>query len=64
MDAPVFFLFAFAIAIYFIPTIIAVSRAHHQVGPITVVNLLFGWSFLGWVIAFAWSVSATFGEAR
>lgn len=49
---------AIPLAIYPLPTIIAFVRNHHQRGPITVVNLLLGWTFLGWVVAFAWSFSA------
>jgi hypothetical protein len=47
------------VALYFLPTIIAVWRDHHNVGTIGVVNLFLGWSCLGWVVALAWSVSAT-----
>lgn len=45
--------------VYFLPTIIAVFRHHHQWGAITVVNLFFGWTFIGWVFTLAWSVSAS-----
>jgi hypothetical protein len=43
---------------YFLPSLIAMFRNHHQSAAITVVNLFFGWTFLGWVVALAWSVSA------
>ena len=43
---------------YFLPTLIALSRNHHQWGAIAVINLFFGWTFIGWVVALAWSVSA------
>ena len=46
------------LAFYFLPTLIAISRSHHQWGAITVINLFFGWTFIGWVVALAWSVSA------
>ena len=46
------------VSIYFLPTIIALFRHHHQWGAITVINLFFGWTFIGWVLTLAWSVSA------
>ena len=44
-------------AIYLLPTIIGVERKHPSAGGIFVINLFFGWTLLGWVIALAWSVS-------
>lgn len=46
------------LAIYFLPTIVALFRHHHQWGAITVINLFFGWTFVGWVLSLAWSMSA------
>jgi hypothetical protein len=43
---------------YFAPTVVAGARSHPQIGPIIVINLLLGWTFIGWVIALAMSVSA------
>ena len=42
------------IAIYFLPTIIA---SEHNSGQVFIVNLFFGWTLLGWVIAFVMSLS-------
>jgi len=46
-------------AAYFVPTIIAVARKHHQTGGIVAVNILLGWTFIGWVAAFVWALTAT-----
>jgi hypothetical protein len=46
-------------AAYFAPAIIAAARHHHNLGSIIVINLLLGWTFIGWVVALAMSVSAT-----
>lgn len=46
------------LTVYFLPTIIALFRNHHQWGAITVINLFFGWTLIGWVLTLAWSVSA------
>lgn len=47
-----------AIFFYCLPWLIAWARDHHQIGAIAVVNVLLGWTFLGWVISLAWSASA------
>jgi hypothetical protein len=43
---------------YFLPTLIAIFRHHHQWGAITIINVFFGWTFIGWVVSLAWAVSA------
>ena len=40
-----------AAAIYFLPFIIGETRNVPHIGSIFVVNLFFGWSVIGWVIA-------------
>jgi hypothetical protein len=47
---------AIAFALYFLPFIIAASRAHPQAAPIFVLNFFLGWTFIGWVVALAWAV--------
>jgi hypothetical protein len=44
------------IFVYFIPGTIAVARNHKHTAAVVLVNLLFGWTFLGWAIALIWSV--------
>ena len=44
------------IAIYFIPTIIAVRKNHFQKTAIILINIFLGWSFVGWVVALVWAV--------
>ena len=43
---------------YFAPSVVAGARSHPQIGSIVVINLLLGWTFIGWVVALAMSVSA------
>ena len=45
------------IAIYFLPTMLANSRNHHNAAPITIINILAGWTLLGWFIALVWSTT-------
>ena len=50
--------------VYFLPDIIAEIRGHHNSKSISVVNLFLGWTLIGWVVAFAWSMSAIAQEKR
>lgn len=50
------------IFVYFLPAIIAGGREHHQGGSIFALNLFLGWTFMGWIAAFIWSVSSTEGK--
>ena len=46
------------IAVYLLPTLIALERKHEQAAPIAIVNIFLGWTLVGWVVALAWSFSA------
>lgn len=46
-----------AIAAYFFPTIVAASRHHANASAIVVLNLLLGWTVLGWIGALVWAAS-------
>ena len=51
--------------LYFLPSIIAASRKHHNALAIFWLNLLFGWAYgIGWVIALIWSLTAVRPELR
>ncbi len=54
----VFFLMALAILAYLFPAIIACNRGHRNSASITIVNVFFGWTLLGWGVALAWSLSS------
>ncbi len=45
------------VLVYFLPSIVAYSRAHRNKVAIFFLNLLAGWTFIGWVAAFVWSVA-------
>jgi Superinfection immunity protein len=49
---------------YFIPTGIALARGHHQKWAILAVNLLLGWTVLGWFVALAWALTQVRGYYR
>jgi Superinfection immunity protein len=44
-----------AIVLHFLPFIIALLRHHHDTAAIFILNLLLGWTVIGWVIALVWS---------
>jgi hypothetical protein len=50
-----FLFFPAAIAFYFAPAWVAQSRGHRNRMAILVLNLLLGWSVLGWVVALVWA---------
>ena len=46
---------AAAIALYFLPAIVAGMNHHRQKTAIFVLNLLLGWTAVGWVVALVWA---------
>jgi hypothetical protein len=51
-------LFGFCGGLYFLPAIIAFARHHQNKVPIALVNLFFGWSGLGWIVALIWTFTS------
>jgi hypothetical protein len=62
MEGSAFLLAMAVLVVYFLPTIIASKRHHHNSSAIFVLNLLLGWTFLGWIGSLVWSVTYTSGE--
>ena len=55
-----FFGFPFGIlglAVYFLPIIIAAVRHTKSLVGIILLNVLAGWTFIGWIIALVWSLT-------
>ena len=48
------FLFAIAVIVYVLPSWIARNKANF--GAIFALNLLLGWTFVGWVVALVWAL--------
>jgi uncharacterized membrane protein YqaE (UPF0057 family) len=46
------------LAIYLVPAYVASRRGHHQRQAILVLNLLLGWTALGWIAALVWAMTA------
>jgi len=49
------FIAACIIALYFLPTMVACNGHKKNKDAIMVLNLLTGWTFIGWLIALVWS---------
>lgn len=57
MDAVVFlFIIGLAIFVYLLPAFVALQRKHVNTTAICVLNILVGWSFIGWVAALVWAL--------
>ena len=51
------FAIVFVCVMYFLPSIIALLRGHSSLLAIIAVNILLGWSVIGWFVAFIWSLA-------
>jgi hypothetical protein len=59
----VLLVFLLGVFVYLAPGIIASNRHHHQSGAIWALNIVAGWTFLGWVVALVWAYTAPSGDA-
>ena len=48
-----FIIFMLAVTAYAAPGVIAILRGHKRWLPIVTINVLFGWTIVGWVVALA-----------
>jgi Superinfection immunity protein len=49
-------IFGFGFVLYFLPAIIAFARDKRDAVSILVLNILLGWTMIGWVIALVWAL--------
>jgi ABC-type Fe3+ transport system permease subunit len=52
------------LALYVLPSYIALRRNHRRQSSIIIVDLLLGWSFVGWLAALAWSLTGNVKNKR
>ena len=52
-----YFAFILLILLYFLPSIVAYNNRKENLTSIVILNVLLGWSFIGWVVAIVWAVS-------
>lgn len=53
----IIFIILAGLTIYFIPTITAYAQEKRNKGPVFVINLFLGWTFIGWIAALIMAVS-------
>lgn len=46
---------AISLLLYFVPAIASITRDHRQKLPIILLNVLLGWTVVGWVGALIWA---------
>jgi hypothetical protein len=47
-----------SLGLYLLPTFVCCTRAHHQTLAIIVLNIVGGWTGVGWLIALVWACTA------
>ena len=45
------------IVFYLLPSFVAAVRHHHNEGAIVALNILAGWTILGWIAALVWALT-------
>jgi hypothetical protein len=46
-----------ALAVYFIPALVAWRRDHKSLPFVFCLNAMLGWTFFGWVVALVWAIT-------
>src|SRR5258707_29748 len=45
------------LGLYFLPKIVGIIRKKKNVAPFVLVNILLGWSVIGWIVAMVWALA-------
>jgi hypothetical protein len=53
--ATVFIVVTLGVIFYFLPTVFAAARGHHNSIALLLANLFLGWTFIGWVGCLIWA---------
>ncbi len=54
----IFFTVVISFSIYLVPTFVADGRQHRRLLAIAVLNVLLGWTLLGWAAALVWACTS------
>ena len=57
IKAPTVLVVLLGVALYFLPSLIALEQRKRNGTAIFVLNLFLGWTLIGWVVALVWSVT-------
>jgi len=52
--------FGFGFVLYFLPSIIALTRSKRDLLGIFLLNFFLGWTFIGWIVALVWAVKTDY----
>jgi hypothetical protein len=55
---------AFLFTVYLLPVILATGRHHNDAAAIFALNLILGWTVIGWFLALLWSLTGSGPQAR
>lgn len=47
----------FLLGLYALPIMLAADRRHSQLVPLAIINVLLGWTLIGWAACLAWAFS-------
>lgn len=50
------------VLLYMLPSLIAFGREHPRRQDIAVINILLGWTLIGWIAVFLWAALAQTGD--
>jgi hypothetical protein len=53
-------IFGFGFVMYFLPSIIALARSKRDIVGILLLNLVLGWTMIGWVVALVWALKTDY----
>lgn len=56
-DLLIFPLLVIGFFVYFAPAMVSSKRHHHNKNAIYVLNLLLGWTIIGWILALVWALT-------
>lgn len=52
------------VCLYLLPSIVASKRHHRNANSICILNIFFGWTFIGWVVSLAMAMSSNTAAER
>ena len=57
IKAPTVLVVLLGVAVYFLPSLVAIERRKQNGTAIFVLNLFLGWTLVGWVVALVWATT-------
>jgi hypothetical protein len=57
-DAPLLFVLV-ALGVYVVPSVVGLITSHQKIRPVLVINLLLGWTAVGWAVSLAMALDRT-----